>query len=288
MSTCDLTVLLLNASNEAAQSKYTQTLASVLKSDLQKAIDKTVSVKLSVLDPSGQESCLMQPIDLACVASPTVLILPAEMQIDLFAKRALADAVTWARRKHMRAKIFYDSVTPCHPLLLEALTDEVLLAAGLWKDNILDETSIVLAASGQGDPEVRADAYKLMRLIWEQTRAAWGEAAFLRHHNPMLVPVLKRLAPQQRLIVAAHYLWPCAHYHYTQTIASDVSHQFGSEIPVTRPLFHHPNIAAWFRQRALDMWWEVRLKTQRPMLRLSGNFAGTTLKRPKSIQTVQF
>jgi hypothetical protein len=222
-------------------------------------------------DPACGERSLESALADACQEGPIIFILPAEMQLDLFRKRVLADSVTWARRAFPQADIYYDSITSCHPLLLGAMADEILQVAGTMALSTPRELSLVLAASGEGDPEVRADAYKLMRLVWEQTGAGRGETGFLRHDNPMLAHTLHQSIPTSpHLVVAVNYLWPCPHVDYIHTIVRDAGARAGRSIPTTGPLASHPNVLAWLRMRTLDMWWKFQMRTQRPAILVSG------------------
>ena len=54
------------------------------------------------------------------------------------------------------------------------------------------QAGILLVANGQGDPESRADSYRLMRMLWEQTGLGLGEVGFLRHEQPFLSAALQR------------------------------------------------------------------------------------------------
>ncbi|OIQ50910.1 hypothetical protein BerOc1_02852 [Pseudodesulfovibrio hydrargyri] len=244
--------------------------AEALAAECSEAIGSEVKAEFVHLDPLCPGAGLEETLLGASGEAEAVFMLPAEMHIDLFVKRALADAAVWARKKNHDARIFYDGVEPCHPLLLASLADAGRRAAMDLGVTGPGQFRLLLAASGDGDPEVRAESYKLMRLLWEEIGAATGEIGFVRHGNPMLAPALKRFAAGPLpTIVAAQYLWPCEHRDFAETMVGDISGELGRPIPLTVPIGDHPNVGAWFRQRAMGMWWDYRLKTQRPAIKLS-------------------
>lgn len=252
-------------------------MASAISEECAQAIGADVKAEFVHLDPMQSDAGLEQVLARACSQSETVFMLPAQMHLDLFAKRALADAAVWVRKENPSARVFYDDVDPCHPLLLAALADECHRAAVRMRIAGPGQLGLIMTASGDGDPEVRAETYKLMRMLWEEISAAHGETGFIRHANPMLAPVIKDFADRSLpFVVATQFLWPCEHFDYAKTMVADASARFKREIPITPPIGDHPNVKAWFKQRALNMWWDFRLKTQRPTIRLSGDLTINT------------
>lgn len=267
----ELRVLLLTDARETAHSEQARFVAEALGDTVGQVIARPVTARFITPDPAFGERGLEPVLADACQGGRVNFILPAEMQLDLFRKRALVDAVTWVRRACSNLDIYYDDVTACHPLLLAAMADEVFEAAGPLAVSSPRELSLVLAASGEGDPEARADAYKMMRLVWEQVGAGRGEIGFLRHDNPMLALMLHELIQTTpHLVVAMNYLWPCPHVDYIQTIVSDAGARSGRSIATTAPLAGHPNVLAWLRMRTLDMWWKFQMRTQKPAIVVAG------------------
>jgi sirohydrochlorin ferrochelatase len=263
-----LTLLLASPDPALVRMPEVSALAGALAGDLAGAVGREVSVRaVPLAEPDGEG--FAAALESEARRAAAVFILPAELQLDIFGRRHLADAANQARRDHPKTGIFYDAPAPCHPLILSALTESCLAAARELGATGPGDFGLVLAASGEGDAEVRADSYKLMRLVWEETGASRAGTGFVRHANPMLARVLRRMLREPGMLVAAaQYLWPCDHYRYAETMVRDAAREAGVRAAIARPLCSHPNIHAWFRQRALEMWWDYRLKTQRPAVRI--------------------
>lgn len=222
-------------------------------------------------EPGEQETLNNTLLDMCTAPGKIVFALPAATHLDIFQKRVLADAVSLARRDKEGRHIFYDEPSPCHPLLLQAMVDQVLACADKLGVRSTSELGLLLLASGMGDPEGRAESYKLTRLLWENVGAARGETAFIRHASPVLPVVLEEISARPLAWVAAiQSLWPCLHQEYAELILSDDAQKRAQPHPwpITAPLAAHPNIAAWLGQRVLTMWWDVKMKTQRPAVQV--------------------
>ena len=112
-------------------------------------------------------------------------------ELNVWQRIALGAVLSKARRRKDSVSIHHDDVNPTHPLLVDCLAGEVL--RGLAENvGAAQRSGLLLVADGQGDATTRADSYRLMRLLWEQTGVDQAEVGFVRHLQPFLPNVLKR------------------------------------------------------------------------------------------------
>ena len=281
-------IALLTASPGVADTPGARALAATLAEECRQDAGMRPEVRFIHLGRRGQGEDLEAALHGLCEAGhTTVLVLPGDTGLDIFAKRMTADAVSAVRRSRPGLHVFYDETGADHPLLLQAWVDAVVrTAAGLGLSGP-NQLGLLLAASGDTDPETRAASYKLMRLLWEHTGAAHAEVAFVRHDRPLLPVALPALAARPlRWVAVAEYLWPCEHLAFARTVLADFAAARGeAPWPLTGPLAAHPNVAAWFKLRATDLLWSLRLKTQKPAVRVGGTGLTVTVRPAPATRT---
>ena len=94
-------------------------------------------------------------------------VLPAILDFSVFQRQALVEIVRESQRSAPALAVHYDDVDPCHRLVVQAFADALCdrLAGSEVPPARL---GVVAVASGQGDARARAEAYAMMRLLWEQ------------------------------------------------------------------------------------------------------------------------
>ena len=142
---------------------------------------------------------------------------------------------------------------PCHPLLIQCFADQAARALA----SAPQRAGIIVAASGHGDPDSRAQSYRFLRLLWEQLGFARGEVAFIRHATPFLPSVLDECArhPLEWLLIP-QFQWMREHVEYAAVILSN--HPQASLFRMAEPPGDHPAITAWLTQRITRLWQEKR------------------------------
>ena len=146
------------------------------------------------------------------------LSCPLALDFNLLQREALGHAIAEARRAHPELTIHHDDVDPTHPLVVQALADQVARAI---PDNARSPQHIglILAASGHGDAGSRANSYRLMRLMWEQLGLGAGEVGFVRHAQPFLAHTLEKCAPRPfDWIVLPEAQWKTEHVEFAAVI----------------------------------------------------------------------
>ncbi|HTC87360.1 MAG TPA: CbiX/SirB N-terminal domain-containing protein [Bryobacteraceae bacterium] len=181
-----------------------------------------------------------------------IFVLPVALDFDLLRREALGQAIGEARRAHPQIVLHHDDVDPGHPLLVEALADQLGPATGL-----------ILAASGHGDPGSRAQSYRLMRLIWERLSLTAGEVGFVRHAQPFLAQTLEKCT--QRLlnwVMLPQALWRTEHVEFAEVILENFQrdHSEAASWRMADPPGNHPAITAWLTQRITRLWNEKRAR----------------------------
>jgi sirohydrochlorin ferrochelatase len=207
--------------------------------------------------------------------SREIFVLPVALDFDLLRREALGHAIGEARRAHPQIALHHDDVDPGHPLLVEALADQVGPATGL-----------ILASSGHGDAGSRAQSYRLMRLIWERLSLTAGEVGFVRHAQPFLAQTLEKCA--QRLlnwVTLPQALWRSEHVEFAEVILENFQrdHPESASWRMADPPGNHPAIAAWLTQRITRLWNEKRAREslriaspkQRPAAQASSSTIGS-------------
>jgi sirohydrochlorin ferrochelatase len=189
-----------------------------------------------------------------------IFVLPTALDFNLLQREALGHAVVEARRAHPQLSIHHDDADPTHPLVVQALADQLARAI---PENALSpqHAGVILAASGHGDAGSRANSYRLMRLIWEQLGLGAGEVGFVRHAQPFLVHTLEKCAQRPlHWIVLPESQWRTEHVEFAQVILENFQRQHPEAATwrMAEPPGDHPAITAWLTQRITRLWNEKR------------------------------
>jgi sirohydrochlorin ferrochelatase len=187
-----------------------------------------------------------------------LFILPVSLDFHLLQREALGRAIGELRRSNPQLIVHHDDVDPAHPLLVEALADQV---ARCIPAEAARSTGVILAAGGHGDSASRAQSYRLMRLLWERLGFARGEVGFVRHPQPFLAHTLEQCARQPLdWILLPQALWRSEHVEYAQVILENFQrdHPEAAAWRMAEPPEDHPAITAWLTQRITRLWNEKR------------------------------
>jgi hypothetical protein len=191
-----------------------------------------------------------------------LFVLPLAFELNIWQRTLLGETLSEIRRLHRGVSIHHDDVDPSHPLLLDCFVGQVLQALD-GQGSPARQTGILLVASGQGDSRSRADSYRLMRLLWEQTGFGRGEVGFLRHEQPFLPEALQHCQREPLdWILLPQCQWEGELCDHARLILAD--HQRAN--PGTRqwqfvdPPGDHPIILAWLEHRLRHLWQEKRAR----------------------------
>jgi sirohydrochlorin ferrochelatase len=190
--------------------------------------------------------------------SGEVFVVPTALDFNLLQREALGHAIGEARRKHPAIALHHDDADPAHPLVVQALADQVARAAGPAGPQ---RTGLILAASGHGDAVSRANSYRLMRLIWEQLGLAAGEVGFIRHAQPFLLAALQKCAGRPlNWIILPQTQWRTEHVGYAEVILQNFQRDRpeAAQWRLAEPPGDHPAMIAWLTQRITRLWNEKR------------------------------
>ena len=191
-----------------------------------------------------------------------LFVLPAAFGLNIWQRTTLGEELGAARRRHAGASIHHDSVDPTHSLLVDCFAGLILRA--LDEQGIAPRSAgLILAADGQGDPATRADSYRLMRLIWEQTGLGRGEVGFVRHPQPFLSETLGRcLSEPLDWLLLPQCQWDGELSDFARVMLNDHSrsHPEATRWRLLDPPREHPAIQAWLEQRVLGLWQEKRAR----------------------------
>jgi len=214
------------------------------------------AVELVSLDGEAAHSLAGALVARAARGDALAFVLPAVLELGLVQRQALAEQVRDSQRRAPGLAVHYDEPTACHPHLVQAF------AEALW--GVLAGTEIaparlgvVVVAGGAGDPRSRADAYALMRLLWEQLAVARGEVAFVRHPRPAVPETLAHcLTTPLHWIAVPMMLWPGTAYGYARSLFDDVfrAHPGVPAYPLAEPIGAHPQVRAWLVERLLAIY----------------------------------
>jgi len=185
-------------------------------------------------------------------------VLPAALDFNLLQREALGRAIGEARREHPAIVIYHDDADPAHPLVVQALADQVARAIGPAGPQ---RAGLILAPSGHGDAASRANSYRLMRLIWEQLGLAAGEVGFIRHAQPFLLGALQKCAERPlQWIVLPQAQWRTEHVEYAEVILQNFQrdHPEAADWRLAEPPGNHPAMITWLAQRITRLWNERR------------------------------
>ena len=225
----------------------------------------SASARLAVLPtrPADDRHSLAQAIEREISEGASeVFVLPLVFELNIWQRTLLGQTLSEIRRIHQAVSIHHDDINPSHPLLVDCFADKILQA--LDAEGISPrQAGILLVANGQGDPGSRADSYRLMRLLWEQTSLSLGEVGFLRHEQPFLSAALQRcLREPLDWILLPQCQWDSELFQHAKLILAD--HQRAN--PTTRgwqflePAGDHPMILAWLEHRVRHLWQEKRAR----------------------------
>jgi len=189
-----------------------------------------------------------------------LFVLPVSLDFHLLQREALGRAIADLRRSNPQLAVHHDDVDHGHPLLVEALADQV---ARSIPGGAARSTGLILAASGHGDAGSRAQSYRLMRLIWERLSLAAGEVGFVRHAQPFLGHTIEKCAERPiNWVLLPQSLWPTEHGEFAQVILENFqrAHPEAASWQLAEPPGDHPAITAWLAQRITRMWNEKRTR----------------------------
>src|ERR1700689_400926 len=191
-----------------------------------------------------------------------VFVLPAVLDLNLLQRERIGQTLAEARRNHPQIALHHDDVDPGHPLLVQALADQVSRAIPA-ETRSLQHIGLILAASGHGDASSRANSYRLMRLVWEQLGLAAGEIGFVRHAQPFLMHTLEKCAQRPlNWVVLAEAQWKTEHVEFAAVILENFQRQHpeAASWRMAEPPGDHPAITAWLVQRITRLWNEKRAR----------------------------
>jgi sirohydrochlorin ferrochelatase len=204
-----------------------------------------------------------------------IFVLPTALDFNLLQRESLGRAIGEARRANPQLTIHHDDVDPTHPLVVQALADQV--ARAISPDaRSLQHIGLILAASGHGDAGSRANSYRLMRLVWEQLGLAAGEVGFLRHAQPFLAQTFEKCA-QRPLdwIILPEAQWKTEHVEFASVILENFQRQHPEAAAwrMAEPPGDHPALTAWLTQRITRLWNEKRARETRRIASPKQNLA---------------
>ena len=189
-----------------------------------------------------------------------IFVLPTALDFNLLQREALGHAIVAGRRANPQLTIHHDDVDPTHPLVVQALADQVARAIAPNAKS-LQQVGLILAASGHGDAGSRGQSYRLMRLIWEQLGLGAGEVGFVRHAQPFLAHTLEQCARRPLdWIVLPETQWRTEHVEFAEVILQNFQrdHPEAADWRMAEPPGDHPAITAWLTQRLTRLWNEKR------------------------------
>jgi hypothetical protein len=189
-----------------------------------------------------------------------IFVLPTAFDFNLLQREALGHAIVEGRRANPQLTIHHDDVDPAHPLVVQALADQV---ARSIPEHVRSPRHIglILAPSGHGDAGSRANSYRLMRLVWEELGLAAGEIGFVRHAQPFLAHTLEQCAQRPlHWIILPESQWRTEHAEFAEVILQNFQrdHPEARSWRMAEPPGDHPAITAWIAQRITRLWNEKR------------------------------
>jgi len=202
------------------------------------------------------------PAVIAGHPSSEIFVLPTALDFNLLQREALGRAIGEARRLRPEIALHHDDVDPTHPLVVQALADQVARAIPS-EARSPQQVGLILAASGHGDAGSRANSYRLMRLVWEQLGLGAGEVGFIRHAQPFLVHTLEKCAQRPlNWVVLPQAQWRTEHVEFADVILQNFQrdHTEAAAWRMAEPPGDHPAITAWLTQRVTRLWNEKRAR----------------------------
>jgi hypothetical protein len=184
-----------------------------------------------------------------------VFVLPAILGFNVFQRQALVELVRESQRRSPSLAIHYDDVDPSHRFVVQAVAD-ALYDALAGSEVPPTRLGVLVVASGLGDARSRADAYSMMRLLWEQLGVARGEVAFVRHARPGVPEALERcVASPLHWIAAPLLLWPGPIHGYAEVLLEDFrrAHPETTGFRLARTVGASAHVRAWLVERLLAL-----------------------------------
>jgi sirohydrochlorin ferrochelatase len=227
----------------------------------------------------------------AACASREIFVLPGMLDFSLWQRDTLGQLLAEARREYADRAIHHDDVDLGHPLLVRAFAEQIARTIAGRDTASPQQFGLVLAPSGHGDPASRAQAYRLMRLLWEELGLARAEVGFIRHTQPFLGHVLDRCAREcLTWVIVPQALWPAEHVDYAQVILENFqrSHAEAAGWMFVDSPGPQPGITAWYTQRITTLWKQKReretfrrpsAKTETPAAREKWTCGSATVAR---------
>lgn len=199
---------------------------------------------------------------ITCDGPQEIFVLPTALDFNLLQRETFGHAISEARRGNPQLIIHHDDVDSAHPLVVQALADQVARAI---PDHVRSPRHIglILAASGHSDTASRANTYRLMRLVWEQLGLGAGEVGFVRHSQPFLAHTLEKCAARPlQWIVLPESQWTTEHVQYARVILENFQRDHAEAVAwrMAEPPGDHPAITAWLTQRITRLWNEKRAR----------------------------
>ena len=185
-----------------------------------------------------------------------IFVLPAALDFNLWQREEIGRVLAEQRRARADVSIHHDDLDLGHPLVVQCFAD--CAARALTSPQ---RAGVIVAAGGHGDPGARAQSYRFMRLLWEQSGFGAGEVGFVRHAQPFLRLILERCAAQPlEWVLVPQAQWKSQHVEYTEVILRDFlhAHPESPQFHMAEPPGSHPALTAWFAQRITRLWQEKR------------------------------
>lgn len=245
----------------------TEAQAASLQAFAERSIGVPMQVDLACLPARSMDDLgerhLGRVIDrLVGDGSSLLFVLPTALDLNIWQRTMLGDELGAARRRHAGVSIHHDAVDPTHPLLVDCFVGQVLKAREEPRAST-SQVGLLLVANGQGDPATRADSYRLMRLLWEQTGLKLADVGFVRHPQTFLKDALRRCAREGLdWLLLPQCQWDGELCDYARVMLDDHRREDPEAAGwrLLEPPGDHPAILAWLEQRALRLWREKRAR----------------------------
>ncbi len=194
--------------------------------------------------------------------APEVFVAPSAFELNVWQRATLGQVLAESRRLRDTVTIHHDDVNPTHPLLVDCFVSQIVRALA-ERGGAPQRAGLLLVADGQSDPATRADSYRLMRLLWEQTGVGQAEVAFVRHAQPFLRGALERcLREPLDWLLLPQCQWEGELCDYAGVMLADhqKAHPEAEGWRLLDPPRDHPAVLAWLEQRLLRLWQEKRAR----------------------------
>lgn len=210
--------------------------------------------------PAGYPGLRQQLLEMTAAASD-VFLFPASFEFGLWEREMLSEALAMTRRESTGPALYHDDVDVGHSMVAQAFCDQAIRAVPVGEGS-MGQLGVLLVARGDGDSSSRAQAYLLMRLLWEQLGAVRGEVAFLRHPAPFARDALDHItADGLRTVIVPLMQWDDEPLDYLRVIVEDhvrSQPEAKGRCFLAQPPGSHPCLRGWMRQRLLTLWGQRR------------------------------